>query len=141
MTKSRMALLTCAASAAAWPGAAFAQSAAPGGPATAEQVIAAYDRWYAEATDGTGLRAARRCPREAAGEDAIVVCARNDDARMRVPYEPAPGARTRLIAGEPPSATGALGVGDACCGGGGGIDVLGVANALGRGIGRLLHPD
>ena len=54
MTKSRMALLTLGA--AAWPGAAFAQAA----PATAEQVIAAYDIWYEEVTDGAGARTVRR---------------------------------------------------------------------------------
>lgn len=44
-------------------------------------------------------------------DDGIVVCGRR--ARLggggyRVPYEPEPGAPVRLIAGEPPSATGAM---------------------------------
>jgi hypothetical protein len=121
----------------AWPAA--AAEPAPSAPATAEQMIAAYERWYEEATDGTGLRLARRCPREAGGEDAIIVCGRNDDARMRVPYEPEPGARVRLIAGEAPSAVGALGAGGSPRGGG--VDVIALVNALGRGLDRILHPD
>ena len=39
-------------------------------------------------------------------EDEIVVCGRRDEnARFRVDPEPVPGARRRLIAGEPPRAT------------------------------------
>jgi len=132
MTKSRIALPILCAGAAAWPGAALAEAA----PATAEDVIAAYDRWYEEVTQGIG--GARRCRRDAAG-DEIVVCGRTDDARMRVPYEPEPGARVRLIAGEVPSAMGALNADRRP--GGGGIDVIGVVNALGRGLDRILHPD
>jgi hypothetical protein len=129
-----MALLTLAAGGAASPGAAFAQSPA----ATAEQAIAAYDRWYEEVTDGAGAGGVRRCRREA-GEDEIVVCGRSDDSRMRVPYQPVPGARVRLIAGEVPSAMGALNAGGTPRGGG--INVIALVNALGRGMDRILHPD
>jgi hypothetical protein len=89
------------------------------------------------------MEGARRCPAGEAGDDAIVVCGRSDDARMRLPLgsQPEEGARRRLIAGEPPSGLGALGVGRACCGGGGGINLIGIANALGRGADRILHPD
>jgi hypothetical protein len=134
MIKSRMALLALSAGAAAWPGAAFAQSPA----ASAEQAIAAYDLWYEEVTDGAGATGVRRCRRETGG-DEIVVCGRSDDSRMRVPYEPVPGARVRLIAGEVPSAMGALNAGGTPRGGG--IDVIGLAKALGRGLDRILHPD
>jgi len=130
MTKSRMALpILCVA---AWPGAALTQPP----PATAEEAIAVYDRWYEEVTDGAGGQ--RRCRRDAAG-DEIVVCGRTDDSRMRVPYEPEPGARVRLIAGEAPSAMGALNAGASPRGGG--IDVIAVFNALGRGLDRILHAD
>ena len=130
MTKSRMALpILCAA---AWPGAALAEPA----PATAESAIAAYERWYEEVTAGAG--GARRCRRDAAG-DEIVVCGRTDDSRMRVPYEPEPGARVRLIAGEVPSAMGALNA--TASPRGAGIDVIGLFNALERGLDRILHPD
>ena len=52
-------------------------------------------------------RAYRRDPCRSGGdEDDIVVCGRRDeDARFRVDPEPVPGARRRLIAGEPPGAT------------------------------------
>lgn len=134
MTKSRMALLASLVGAAAWPGASFAQPPA----ATAEQAIAAYDQWFEEVTDGAGVRIVRRCRREA-GEDEIVVCGRTDDARMRVPYEPAPGARVRLIAGEPPSGMGALNA--AASPRGPGIDMIAVIRGVTRGIDRILHPD
>jgi len=110
----------------AWPGAGLAEPA----PATAEDAIAAYDQWYEEVTAGTG-GGVRRCRRDADG-DEIVVCGRTDDSRMRVPNEPEPGARVRLIAGEVPSAMGALNAGASPRGGG--IDVIGVFNALGRGL-------
>jgi len=47
--------------------------------------------------------------------DTVIVCgrlARGGDG-YRVPYRPEPGARTRLIAGEPPSAMAAMGA-DGC---------------------------
>lgn len=50
----------------------------------------------------------QRCP--LGGGDDIVVCgrlARRGDG-YRVPYRPEPGGRVRLIAGEVPSATGAM---------------------------------
>jgi hypothetical protein len=45
--------------------------------------------------------------------DSIVVCGRlvQGGGGYRVPYRPEPGARVRLIAGEPPSAMAAMGAG------------------------------
>ena len=49
---------------------------------------------------------------EPSTDDAIIVCGRqDDDRRYRVASEPVPGARRRLIAGEPQSAMGALNAG------------------------------
>jgi hypothetical protein len=142
MTKSRIALLTLSAGA-AWPGAAFAQNAAPSAPATAEQVIAAYDAWYEEVTDGAGARVMRRCRRDGGpdGENDIVVCGRAD-SRIRVPYEPVPG-QVHHIAGDIPSGTDALAA-DRCirlCNVGVMIPIIPAIEALGRGLDRLLHPD
>jgi hypothetical protein len=71
--------------------------------------------------------------------DDIVVWAPSDNSNMRVPYEPEPGARVRLVAGEAPSSRDALGAGS-CCGRGGGLDVIAIGRTLGRGFDRLLHP-
>lgn len=66
-----------------------------------------------------GDLAARRLADEArcrdGGGDAIVVCGRlvRGGGGYRVPYEPEPGARVRLIAGEQPSGMAAMGA-DAC---------------------------
>jgi hypothetical protein len=138
MTKSRTALHALAALAMAWPEAAPAE---PGPPVSAEALLAAYNaRIHAAMGNVDG---ARRCPRDGTGDDAIVVCGRGDDARIRLPLgsQPEPGARHRLIAGETPSAADAVNVGRACCGGGAGVDLLGVAAALVRGADRILHPD
>jgi hypothetical protein len=138
MTKSRTPILALIPLAAAWPGAAMAE---PEAQVTAEEVIAAYEARIHAAMGP--MEGARTCPRGEGDDDAIVVCGRSDDSRMRLPLgsQPEEGARRRLIAGEVPSATGALSVGRACCGGGGGLNVIGIANALGRGVGRILHPD
>jgi hypothetical protein len=138
MTKSRTALLAFAPFAAAWSAAAPAE---PGPPVTAGEVLAAYQARMHEAMGS--VDGVRRCPRGGEGDDSIVVCGRNDDARMRLPLgsQPEEGARRRLIAGEPPSGADALGVGRACCGGGGGINLLAVAGALVHGADRILHPD
>ena len=82
----------------------------------------------------------RDCP--ASEGDDIVVCGdRDEDRRYRVaPSEPVPGARRRLIAGEPPSGAGALAAGalDRCSTTGphvrcaGGLDVLGVIFGVAR---------
>jgi hypothetical protein len=133
MTKSRTALPSLTALIAAWPAGALAEP--PG--TTAEEVLSAYQA-QVDAVMRSG-DSARRCPRDPGGED-IVVCARSDNARMRVPYEPEPGARVRLVAGEAPSSRDALGAGS-CCGGGGGLDVIAIGRTLGRGLDRLLHPD
>jgi hypothetical protein len=124
--------------AAASPGAATAQAQPP---ATAEEMLAAYEARIQEAMGN--LDGVRRCPRGRSGDDAIIVCGRSDDSRMRLPLgsQPEPGERRRLIAGEPPSAAGALSVGQACCAHGGGINLLGVAGALAHGADRILHPD
>ena len=138
MTKSRIALHVVAASL-FWPsGAALAQSAPA--PLSAEELIAAHN---ARILDAMGrIDGVARCPRGGPGDDAIVVCGRDNSARMRAllqsPSEP--GTRQRLVAGEAPSAVGALNVGRACCGNGGGINVIGVAGALARGFGRIFHP-
>lgn len=68
----------------------------------------------------------RDCDRTADGE-AIVVCGRGARfERMMLP--PVPGARRHLIAGEPPSASGALGPScEGLCGRGVGITVNPVA--------------
>ena len=65
------------------------------------------------------------CDRGAGGDDAIVVCGRG--ARFeRMVLPPLPGARRHLIAGEPPSAAGALG--PSCIG------------LCGRGVGITVNP-
>jgi len=136
MTKSRTPLILLAPLAAAWPGGASAEP----DQASAEEMVAAYEaRIHAAMGSVDGVR---RCPRGDSADDAIVVCGRSDDPRMRLPLgsQPEAGARRRLIAGEPPSAVGALSVGQACCGGGGGINLIGLARVLGRGAGRILHP-
>ncbi len=81
------------------------------------------------------------CPRSST-DDEIVVCGnRDDDYRYRVaPSEPVPGARRRLIAGEPPSGVDALADGalSRCsttgphvqCGGG--LDVFGIVFGIAR---------
>jgi hypothetical protein len=44
--------------------------------------------------------------------DGVVVCGRvRRGGGYRVPWEPEPGARVRLVAGEPPSGAGAMGAG------------------------------
>jgi hypothetical protein len=47
--------------------------------------------------------------------DAVIVCGRlaRGGGGYRIPYQPEPGARERLIAGEPPPAMAAMG-GDGC---------------------------
>jgi hypothetical protein len=91
--------------------------------------------------------AAAACRRGALA-DAIVVCGRAvAGGGYRVPWQPEPGARVRLIAGEAPGGPAAMGAG-AClrlCQQPLMIDLIGgdrsIVNAIGRGIGRLLHPD
>ena len=53
-----------------------------------------------------------RC--QVGGLDEIIVCGRLARAGQgyRVPWRPEPGARVRLIAGEPPGATAAMGAAD-----------------------------
>jgi hypothetical protein len=133
MTKSRTALVAVGpALLLAAPASAQAQS----GPATAEEALAAYEQRVDEVMGGS---VAATCNREGEDEE-IVVCGRSSDARMRIPYEPEPGARRRLIAGEAPSAAAALNAG-ACCGQGGGLDVIAIVRTLSRGLDRILHPD
>src|SRR4051812_36842645 len=139
MAKSRTALLAIAPMMLGWPGAARAAPDPP--PLTAEELLADYNaRFLDQLRSVDGLR---RCPRGAAGDDAIVVCGRNIGARMRLPLgsEPEEGARHRLVAGETPSGVGALSVGRACCGATQGLNVIGIAGALARGVGRILHPN
>lgn len=87
--------------------------------------------------------AAAACRRGALA-DAIVVCGRVvAGGGYRVPWEPEPGARVRLIAGEAPSAMAAMGA-DRCirlCLQPLIIDVGSAVRGLARGIDRILHPD
>jgi hypothetical protein len=132
MTKSRTAGLALIAVAAAWPAAAPAQ---PEG-ATAEQIIAD----YRDELRRTILPDCRRV----AEDGEILVCGRSIEARRQtlpLGSQPEPGARHRLIAGEVPSGMGALNASGACCGGGGGINVIAMVRALGTGVDRILHPD
>jgi hypothetical protein len=46
------------------------------------------------------------------GDEEIVVCGTRDDGSRRVPVDRVPGARQRLVAGEPPSAMAALNMRD-----------------------------
>lgn len=134
---SRSALLSLAPLAAAWPGAALADPPT----ARAEEAIAAYQADF-RAVMGSAARPGRRaCPAAPAGSEDIVVCGRDDSASYRIPYQPAEGERVRLTAGEAPSGVDSLSVGDACCGGGGGLNVIAIVQTLGRGVDRLLHPD
>jgi hypothetical protein len=138
MTKSRTPLFALLPFAAACPNMVLAE---PGRPVTAEEVLAAS---YARIHEAMGpIGGARRCPAREAGDDAIIVCARNDDSSMRLPLgsQPEEGARRRLVAGEPSSGREPLSVGRACCEHGGGINLLGVAGALARGADRILHPE
>ncbi len=138
MTKSRTARVPFLALALAWPSAALADP-----PVTAEETVRAYDQWFAE-TAGAGRRPAAgrmtRC-RQGADPEEIVVCGRGEDDSYRIPYVPEEGARTRLVAGEAPSGAAALSVGDACCGDGGGINLIALGGAIARGVDRILHPD
>ncbi|HMG46598.1 MAG TPA: hypothetical protein VK614_03970 [Allosphingosinicella sp.] len=124
-----------AAIAALWPAAAIA------GPpiTTAEEAIAAYDAEFDEVM--ASARAVRRCRRDGDGED-IIVCGRGDDAAMRVPYEPVPG-QVHHIAGDLPTGRDAMAAGGCLrlCPQPVMVDVIGVFNALGRGLDRILHPD
>jgi len=138
MTKSRTPLLALLPFAAAWPGALLAQAERP---VTAEDVLAASDARIHEAmgpVDG-------RCPRAAAGDDAIVVCGRGNESRMRLPLGSLPeaGARRRMVAGEPPTGRDGL-VPDRClrlCHQPVMIPIIPAIEALGAGLDRLLHPD
>ena len=118
-----------------------AATAQPDPPISAEALLAAYNARISGAMGN--VDGVRRCPRDGTEDGAIVVCGRDHDASMRLPLPvvPEPGARHRLIAGELPSARDALSVGRACCGGGGGINLLGLAGALVHGADRILHPD
>ena len=80
-----------------------------------------------------------RCQR--GGADSIVVCGRlaRGGGGYRVPWEPEPGARVRLIAGEAPSAMAAMGA-DTClrlCLQPVGVNLLD-PGSIGRGIDRIL---
>ena len=86
----------------------------------------------------------RRCAQRSADDD-ILVCGRSiETERQALPFgsQPEPGERRRLIAGEVPRAIDALNAPGACCGrGGGGLNVLAIARALGSGVDHILHPD
>jgi hypothetical protein len=131
MIKSRTALILLPV-AAFCPSAAFAEPA----PVTAEEAIAAYEAEFDAVM--ASARTLRRCPRRA--ED-IVVCARSDDAGMRVPYEPVSGEVHR-IAGDRPR--GDVLAADVClrlCHQPLTVDIEKTIRFLSRGVDRLLHPD
>lgn len=134
MTKSRRALLLFAA--ASCPSPVLASAGEP----TPEEIVGAYNRQVHEIMGSAA--GARRCAPDDGG-DAIVVCGRIYNERYRVPYDPPPGRRRRLIAGEPPSARDAMNAGGCLrlCEQPVTIDIVGAVQALGRGLDRLLHPD
>jgi hypothetical protein len=76
--------------------------------------------------------------------DEIIVCGtREEDERYRVAYEPVPGARRRLIAGEVPRGVGALADDEGRCSPVGpnpqctrGLDLFGIAFTIVRAIAR-----
>jgi len=132
--------------AAAWPGAArgvppapaiFAAPADPLGAIEAERQAAALRAVYEVVF----------CGRDAATGEIVVCGRRPRGAGIRVPWEPEPGARIHLIAGEPPGGLAAMGAGGCLrlCPQPLRVDLIGgdrsIVNAVGRGIERLLHPD
>ena len=122
----------------AFPSVVFAQDSTTPVARTAEQVIENHRRVLMGRAGET--RSGRCTP--ATEPNEIVVCARNDSENRIGPIDPEPGEVPRLVAGEVPSAAGALGAGGCLtrCPAGG-LDVIDVVNALRRGIGRLLDPD
>ena len=122
----------------AFPTDAAAQDTAGPVATTAEEVIENHRRaLMGRAVDGGSGRCA-----PATQPDEVVVCARNDAEHRIGPVDPEPGEIPRLVAGEAPSAAGALGAGGCLtrCPNGG-LDVIEVVSAVRRGIGRLLDPD
>jgi hypothetical protein len=132
--------------AAAWPGAARAAPASPAivaapadplGMVEAVRRAAAFRAVYEEAD----------CARDAATGEIFVCGRRPRGAGMRIPWQPEPGARVRLIAGEAPGGPAAMGAGGCLrlCQQPLMVDLIGgnrsIVNAIGRGIDRLLHPD
>ena len=122
---------------------AFAQ--ADPAPLSAEELIAAHN---ARILDAMGsIDGVARCPRGGPGDDAIIVCARHNDARRRLPLDepPEPGSPHRLIAGEAPTGAGALAAAaNDCvraCYRPVTVPIIPAIRALGRGLDRLLHPD
>ena len=108
-------------------------SSAP--PITAEQAMTNYRKL---------IKTTREldCP-SSGSADEIVVCGNRGDetqsARLPLPVEPEPGARQRLIAGEPPSATAAMN-GAPCisrCQGSVGVNLLAIPGFIGKVIERL----
>ena len=120
-----------------------AASAQPEPPATAEALLEAYNaRIHGAMGSVDGVR---RCPRGEGTDDAIIVCGRGNDSRMRLPLpvQAEPGARRRLIAGETRPAADAMAA-DQClrlCYQPVTIPIIPAIRALGSGLDRLLHPD
>jgi hypothetical protein len=125
------------AAALAMPDAAFAQDDPAPEAATAEGVLRAYHERIERAL---GIHCLR-------GEgDEVVVCGSAVETRRQaLPFgsRPEPGARIGPVAGEPPSAMAALNAGQCIsrCQSMVGVDVGSAVQAIGRGLGRLLHPD
>jgi len=94
-----------------------------GGATTAEQAMAAHHRLTAATS--------QRCP-DARSPEEVVVCARTDDARYRLPYPQLRGPPDRRMPGElrpveldaEAGSCGTIGAGYGC---NGGLDLIGIA--------------
>ena len=104
-------------------------------PVTAEQALTNYRKV---------IKTTREidCP-SSGSTDEIVVCGNREDgtqsARLPLPIEPEPGARRRLVAGEPPSAAAAMNA-DPCisrCPGSVGVNLLAIPGFVAKVIERL----
>jgi len=140
MTKSRIALLVLAPFLFPLSDPAFAQAAPV--PLSAEELIAAHNARILDAMGG--IDGVARCPRGGPGDDTIIVCARHEEARRRLPLDapPEPGTPHRLIAGEAPSGLDAMNADDCvrACYRPVMVPIIPAIRALGRGLDRLLHP-
>jgi hypothetical protein len=112
-------------------------------PAGADAAMLAYRSMFAET-------ARLDCP--AASRDEVVVCAprqgETDPNRLPLPFEPAPGDRARLMAGEAPSGTPALRLGRESCSAvgpyqrcSGGLPVFQVIYVMKEAVEAIVDPD
>lgn len=120
-------------------------AAAPAGAHAAPALLAAPSDPLGDIARDAGRsgRAVSRCDSD--DPAGIIVCGRRRGGAVegyRVPYVPVPG-EVHHIAGDPPTGGDAASA-DGClrlCEQPLSIDIIGAARAIGRGIGRLLHPD